>query len=87
MGSIHGGCFPSSHVAAAFAVLFSVKRYEKPIFWILLPIVFSLAIAVVYTRYHYAVDSIAGALVGTACAFVGPKISNKWENRGLQKQE
>ncbi len=80
VGSIHGGCFPSSHVAAAFAILFSARRYEKTVFWILLPIVFSLAVAVVYTRYHYAVDSIAGVMVGVACFFLGEKISRKWED-------
>ena len=79
-GSIHGGCFPSSHVAAAFAVLFSARRYEKTIFWILLPIVLSLAVSIVYTRYHYAVDSVAGAMVGVACFFLGEKISRKWED-------
>jgi len=77
VGSIHGGCLPSSHVAAAFAILFSAKRYEKTVFWILLPIVLSLAVAVVYTRYHYAVDSLAGVAVGIICAFIGPRIS-RW---------
>lgn len=78
-GSIHGGCFPSSHVAAAFAILFSARRYEKTVFWILLPIVLSLAVSIVYTRYHYAVDSVAGAIVGTACVLLGERISRKWE--------
>jgi len=90
MGSIHGGCFPSSHVAAAFAILISAKRYEKTVFWVLLPIVLSLAVAVVYTRYHYAVDSLAGASVGIACAFIGPQISGwlgggKTSRRGGKK--
>lgn len=79
IGSIHGGAFPSSHVAAAFAVLFSTYKYERRAFYFLLPVVLSLAVSIVYTRYHYAVDSIAGFLVAAGCLFIYPKIENWWE--------
>lgn len=67
-GDAMGACFPSSHVAIAWVALFSIKRYfGKRIFWMIFPITVSLSVSVVYNRYHYVLDSLAGFLVGWAC--------------------
>jgi membrane-associated phospholipid phosphatase len=78
-GGIHGGAFPSSHVAVAFAILLSARRYERRVFWILLPFVLGLAVSTIYCRYHYAVDAIAGALLGCLCYILGQKLFLIWE--------
>jgi membrane-associated phospholipid phosphatase len=79
LGGIRGGCFPSAHVAGAFAILCSAYKYERKIFLFLLVFVLGLAVSTVYYRYHHAVDAIAGALLGTLCYFIGVKVHQRWE--------
>lgn len=63
-----GACFPSSHLAVAWVSLFLVRRYfgPKP-FWLILPLTVGMTFAIVYNRYHYAVDAVAGLLTGWLC--------------------
>jgi membrane-associated phospholipid phosphatase len=61
--SISGNAFPSSHVAAVWVVLIFLFKYNSKLGWIVLPIILLLSISIVYMRYHYAVDSIAGILL------------------------
>lgn len=82
-GGIRGGAFPSSHVAVAFAVLFSVHRYERKVFYVLLPFVLGLAVSTTYCRYHYAVDAIAGALLGLFAVILGRKLFLRWEQNWI----
>ncbi len=76
-----GACMPSSHVAAAWAILFLVKKFfgRKP-FAILLPVIIIISIAVVYNRYHYLMDSIVGMLVTLVFYPLGKKLY-LWYNR------
>jgi membrane-associated phospholipid phosphatase len=60
--TIHSGVFPSAHVSAAFSAAFAMfllmpKHRDR---WFLLIYAFSVAVAVVYGRYHYVVDAMAG---------------------------
>lgn len=66
-GAIHGACFPSSHVAGAFAWTFAANRVDRRLGLVLAPVAAGVALATVYLRYHHAVDSLAGLLVGLAC--------------------
>ena len=70
---IHTSVFPSAHVSGAFAAAFALKRIlgEHP--WLYRGVfVYAalVAIATVYGRYHYAVDAIAGVVVGILAALV-----------------
>jgi membrane-associated phospholipid phosphatase len=70
---IHTSVFPSAHVSGAFAAAFALKRIlgERP--WLYRGVfVYAtlVAIATVYGRYHYAVDAIAGVVVGILAALV-----------------
>jgi hypothetical protein len=66
--AVRGTCFPSSHLAVAWVSLFMVRRYFGPRpFWLILPFTVSMIFAIVYNRYHYAVDAPAGLLVGWLC--------------------
>jgi membrane-associated phospholipid phosphatase len=63
---IHTSVFPSGHTAAAFGAALGLMRFlpERPWvgrrFWIYAVLI---ALATVYGRYHYAVDTLAGFAV------------------------
>jgi membrane-associated phospholipid phosphatase len=60
---IHSSVFPSAHVSSAFSAAWALLRYlpQRKIFgWGMLIYAISVAVATVYGRYHYAVDTVAG---------------------------
>jgi membrane-associated phospholipid phosphatase len=73
--TIHSGVFPSAHVSASFSAAFGMfllmpKRRDG---WWLLIYAVSVSIAVVYGRYHYLVDALAGfgiSLLAAALCFL-----------------
>lgn len=67
-GAIVGGCFPSTHLSAATAVVFSAAQWNKKLFWGSVIWFALLFFSTVYGRYHYFVDGLAGLVVG-AIAF------------------
>jgi len=78
-GSIRGGCFPSSHVAAAFTLLWATFRVQQKLGIFLLPFVFGMATATVYCQYHHAVDALSGMILGTILYGLGLPILKKWQ--------
>lgn len=78
-----GACFPSSHLAVAWVSLFLVRRYFGPRpFWLILPLTVSMTFAIVYNRYHYAADAVAGLLTGWLCWQ-----ASRWLLRRIQPPE
>jgi membrane-associated phospholipid phosphatase len=68
---IHSGVFPSAHVSSVFAAawgMFLVFPERKAAGWIFLIYAFSVAVATVYGRYHFAVDAAAGFVVSLPVA-------------------
>ena len=64
----HGTCFPSSHVAVTWTAVWSMGRiFGRKLFWIIFPFAASLTVAVVYNRYHYLVDALAGIFTAFLC--------------------
>jgi membrane-associated phospholipid phosphatase len=63
-------CFPSGHVAVTALTLALAYRFERRLFWFILPIGTCLIFSTIYLRYHYVVDLLAGALLA-AFLFVG----------------
>jgi membrane-associated phospholipid phosphatase len=68
---IHSSVFPSAHVSAAFACAWGLfvtmpdrRRYAA----LVAIFAFSVAIATIYGRYHFAVDALAGFII-SFCAF------------------
>jgi membrane-associated phospholipid phosphatase len=78
LGSIRGGAFPSSHVAVAVVALIVAYRHQRVLAYFLLPVVIGLCISTVYCRFHYAVDVLSGALVGTVGFVSGHWILHRW---------
>ena len=62
-GSSYGAAFPSSHVAATFAATIAAWRGNRRLGMALLIPTGMMAVGVVYTQMHYAVDAMAGLLV------------------------
>jgi membrane-associated phospholipid phosphatase len=63
---IHSSVFPSAHVSSAFACawgLFIAMPDRKRYGWIVAVYAFSVAIATIYGRYHFATDALAGLVV------------------------
>jgi len=70
-GAVSGGCFPSAHVSGAWALTFGLMASQRRVaFWWAL-VATGLSVACVYTRYHHAVDVLAGFAVATAAATLG----------------
>lgn len=57
---VHGGAFPSAHVAGSTVFLYYAHRYSRCLFWVFLPVVLCLFVATVYGRYHYFADVWTG---------------------------
>ncbi len=82
-GSSYGAAFPSSHVAAAVAAVFSATRGSRGLAWALALPTALLTVAVVYCQLHYGVDAVAGLLVG---AVVAAAVERWRKNRGNGEQ-
>ena len=64
--SITANVLPSAHVAATVAVSLALLRFSLPVGLAFLWVSLSIAVGAVLCRYHYAVDSIAGAGLAVA---------------------
>jgi membrane-associated phospholipid phosphatase len=72
-GAVSGNCFPSGHVAGAWAVVFGLawtSRY-RAIVYAGAFLSTGMTVACVYTRYHHAVDMPAGFACGLLGALIG----------------
>jgi membrane-associated phospholipid phosphatase len=73
-GGIHTSVFPSAHVSGVFAValglLYVVPKRRKLIAAYCVYAIL-VALATVYGRYHYAVDALAGAVIGVLAPPLG----------------
>ncbi|MBU1077861.1 MAG: phosphatase PAP2 family protein [Spirochaetes bacterium] len=78
-GQTIGAAMPSSHLAVAWNALFLIRKFfgKKP-FLIILPLTLLMSIAIVYNRYHYFMDGIAGIIVSFLCFRIGTRIYNKY---------
>jgi membrane-associated phospholipid phosphatase len=63
-GRVHGGAFPSAHVAGSTVAILASWRYRRWLFWVCLPFFISMCVSTVYGRYHYIADVLAGIAVG-----------------------
>jgi membrane-associated phospholipid phosphatase len=70
-GSSYGAAFPSSHVAAALTAALVAFRGSRLLGTILLVPAAILPVAVVYTQMHYAMDALAGVIVGVLVFLAG----------------
>lgn len=83
-GSSRGAAFPSSHVGVAVAQCIVAWRYLRR--WFPAAVVMSMALALgaMYGGFHYAVDAIAGAVLGGACALLALRYHERSGDAGGQ---
>jgi membrane-associated phospholipid phosphatase len=66
--SSRGTAFPSSHVAASVAAAICALRFQRPAGYLVAVVAVGLTVGTVYGGFHYAVDAVAGLVVGVAAA-------------------
>ncbi len=72
-GAVSGNCFPSGHMAAAWAIVFGLAwtpGHRRSVFLFGF-LAIGMTFACVFTRYHHAVDMPAGFLCGLLGALLG----------------
>lgn len=74
-GSSRGTAFPSSHVAASVVAMLCAIRHQPRIGAAVAVCAAGLTIATVYGGFHYAVDAVAGAVVGVAAWLSASRLS------------
>lgn len=67
-GSSRGTAFPSSHAAVSVAQTIVALRHQREVGTVVAIGTALLMVGAVYGGFHYAVDVIAGAILGTAIA-------------------
>ncbi|MFL5494774.1 MAG: phosphatase PAP2 family protein [Gemmatimonadales bacterium] len=75
-GSSYGAAFPSSHVAATVAAVIAASHQSRRLGLLLLVPTALLTVGVVYCQMHYAIDAVAGLVVGVAVAWLTRKASD-----------
>lgn len=83
-GSSRGTAFPSSHVAASVVAALCALRYQRRVGFVVAPIAAALVLATVYGGFHYAVDALAGLILGTIAWLASVTLWNGVESRGAQ---
>ena len=66
--AVSGGCFPSAHVSGTWALTFGLLASHRRAGLIFAALATGLSVACVYTRYHHAVDVLAGLAVAIVAA-------------------
>lgn len=74
-----GSSFPSSHAAAAFAVLPLLDKEFPKLRFVWLAFACLVAFSRVYFALHYASDVIFGAVIGYGIGFIAVKLEEKYK--------
>lgn len=59
-----GGSFPSAHCAAGTVMLYFSLQAGKKVTMVVIPLIILFFVSTVYGQYHYAVDVLAGVVIG-----------------------
>jgi len=72
-----GTAFPSSHVAVAVAIAIAAWPYLPRLRGLFVVAAAGIFFGTVYGGYHYAVDSLAGLIVGGGCGMLMPRLHRR----------
>ncbi len=70
--------FPSLHAGISFTTLLLMGKFNRRMFKVFVPIITGIMIALVYCRYHYVIDMIAGIFWSSVCFYFGQKFYDKF---------
>jgi len=73
--AVSGGCFPSAHVSGTWALTFGLFPFNRRAAVRFGMMAAGLSVACVYTRYHHAVDVMAGVAVAAVAALLGRRLA------------
>ena len=76
-GAAAAAAFPSGHVALATVLLILSWRWQRSVFWAVLPVAGGLILATVYGRFHYAVDALAGMALAAVMVALGSAVQGR----------
>jgi len=76
-----GGSLPSPHAAAATVMWAMARKYHRPAFRVLAPVVLSLYVSTFYGRFHYATDAVLGVATAGLALALAPPLRRAWERR------
>jgi PAP2 superfamily len=85
--SVVGAAFPSSHVAVAWVAAVALRRSDRYIFFIFLPVVVALTFSVFILQYHYVLDAVSGAVVAWLMEWIWRKRSAPNGKTGMRNQD
>lgn len=71
-------CFPSGHTLVTLVVLYHAFRYERRVFWWILPLGLGIFVSTVYLRYHYVVDILAAWVLFPIIVWATPRVVDGW---------
>ena len=74
-------CFPSLHAAILIVTMFLTYKNNKKLYYFYLPISIVIMISLVYCRYHYVIDILAGSIWGITCITIGRFLYYRLKNR------
>jgi membrane-associated phospholipid phosphatase len=83
-GSSRGTAFPSSHVAASVVASMCAMHYQRPVGVVVALLTVGLALGTVYGGFHYAVDAVAGGIVGLAAWLLARAVCRALSTPGAQ---
>jgi membrane-associated phospholipid phosphatase len=83
-GSSRGTAFPSSHVAASVVASLCALRVQRAVGIVVALLTVGLALATVYGGFHYAVDALAGAIVGVVAWWTADALWRALSRPGVQ---
>lgn len=72
-GAVSGGCFPSSHVSGTWGMIAAIGSRYSRLRTVCCSAAILMSFACVYTRYHWALDVIAGLPIGLLAAWIARK--------------
>ncbi|HEX8913813.1 MAG TPA: phosphatase PAP2 family protein [Humisphaera sp.] len=70
--------FPSGHNMITAVCLIAAWRFDRRVFWPLLPVGVALAVSTVYCRFHYVADVVAGIGLAVVTVPVGYWVYGRW---------
>lgn len=73
--------FPSLHSAILLITMLIAHKHEKKMFYLFIPPAIGITISLVYCRYHYVIDIIAGLLLAGISYKLSSKIYYKYRSR------
>ncbi len=75
-GSARGAAFPSLHMAASVSQTIMAWRWHRgAVRWLVTAVTLLVGVGAVYAGYHYALDMVAGALVGAGTALLAIRLA------------